>query len=128
MIQHLSVEQVLSLHQSLVGHLSDSGVRDIRALESAVTRCAVTFDGSDLYPSIETKAAALISGLIVSAPFVERNRETAIVAGECFLVANDASLTASDKDLETMAGRVASGEVGIEALAIWMRQRARPPR
>ena len=125
MTAHLSVEQVLSLHQSLVGHLSDAGVRDLRALESAVSRPTASFDGADLYASLEVKAAALIGGLIVGAPFVERNRETAIVAGECFLIANGASLTATDKDLESIAASVASAEVGVEALAIWIRQRLR---
>lgn len=125
MTEHLSVEQVLSLHQSLVGHLSDAGVRDLRALESAVSRPTATFDGADLYASLDVKAAALISGLIVGAPFVERNRETALVAGECFLIANGASLIATDKDLDAIAASVASAEVGVEGLAVWIRQRLR---
>jgi death-on-curing protein len=125
MTEHLSVEQVLSLHQSLVGHLSDAGVRDLRALDAAVTRPTATFDGADLYPSLDVKAAALMTGIIVGAPFVERNRETALVAGECFLIANSASLTTTDKELETIAASVATGEVGVEALAVWIRQRMR---
>jgi death-on-curing protein len=128
MTEHLSVEQVLSLHQSLVGHLNDAGVRDLRALESAVSRPTATFDGADLYASLDVKAAALIAGLITTAPFVERNRETAIIAGECFLIANGASLTATDKDLEPIAASVGAAEVGIEALAVWIRQRLRVAR
>jgi death-on-curing protein len=128
MTEHLSVEQVLSLHQSLVGHLNDAGVRDLRALESAVSRPTATFDGVDLYASLDVKAAALIAGLITTAPFVERNRETAMIAGECFLIANGASLTATDKDLESIAAGVGAAEVGIEALAVWIRQRLRVAR
>lgn len=128
MTAHLSVEQVLSLHQSLVGHLSDAGVRDLRGLESAVSRPTATFDGADLYASLDVKAAALMSALIVGAPFVERSRETAIVAGECFLIANGASLTATDKDLESIAAGVAAAEVSVEALAVWIRQRLRVAR
>jgi death on curing protein len=128
MIEHLSVEQVLSLHQSLVGHLSDAGVRDLRALESAVSRPTATFNGADLFPTLDAKAAAFISGLIVGAPFIEKNRETALVAGECFLIANGASLTATDKDLEAIAAAVASAEVGVEALTVWIRQRMRVAR
>ena len=62
MIRHLSVEQILSLHQSIVGHLSDAGVRNLSALESAVSRPAATFDGEDLHPTLEAKAAALRVG------------------------------------------------------------------
>jgi|KBSMisStaDraftv2_1062788.scaffolds.fasta_scaffold880869_1 death-on-curing protein len=128
MTAHLSVEQVLSLHQSLVGHLSEAGVRDVRALESAVSRPTATFDGADLYASLDAKAAALVSGLILGAPFLERNRETAIVAGECFLIANGASLVATDKDLDVVATSVGSAEMSVEALTVWFRQRLRVPR
>ena len=59
MIRHLSVEQILSLHQSIVGHLSDAGVRNLSALESAVSRPAATFDGEDLHPTLEAIVAEL---------------------------------------------------------------------
>ncbi len=118
----------MSLHQSLVGHLSEAGVRDVRALESAVSRPTATFDGADLYASLDAKAAALVSGLILGAPFLERNRETAIVAGECFLIANGASLVATDKDLDVVATSVGSAEMSVEALTVWFRQRMRTPR
>lgn len=128
MTEHLSLEQVLSLHQSLVGHLSDAGVRDLRALDQAISRPTTTFDGEDLFPTLESKAAALISGLIIGAPFVELNRETALVAGECFLIANGAALVASDKDLEKAAASVATAEIGVEALSVWIRHRMRRER
>src|SRR5258705_301635 len=84
-LRHLSVEQILSLHQSIVGHLSDAGVRNLSALESAVSRPAATFDGEDLHPTLEAKAAALVSSLILGGPFVDGGRETALIACECFL-------------------------------------------
>jgi death-on-curing protein len=128
MTEHLSVEQVLSLHQSLVGHLNDAGIRDVRALEAAVSRPTASFDGVDLYTSLDAKAAALVCALILGSPFVERNRETALIAGECFLIANGASLTATDRDLESVATRVASADMGVESLAVWIRQRMRVAR
>jgi hypothetical protein len=69
MTAHLSVEQVLSLHQSLVGHLSEAGVLDVRALESAVSRPTATFEGADLYASLDA-TAAFVSGPILGAPFL----------------------------------------------------------
>lgn len=125
MTEHLSVEQVLSLHQSLVGHLSDAGVRDLRALDAAVSRPVANFDGADLYPALDTKAAALITGIIVGSPFVEMNRETALIAGECFLIANGGTLVATDRDLEKVASAVGAAEMGVEELAVWIRQRLR---
>jgi death-on-curing protein len=128
MIRHLSVEQILSLHQSIVGHLSDAGLRNLSALESAVSRPAATFDGEDLYPTLESKAAALAAGIILGAPFVDAARETALVACECFLIANGASLQATDRDLERVGASVASAEMSIESLAVWIRQRLRQGR
>jgi death on curing protein len=127
-IRHLSVEQVLSLHQGLVGHLSDAGVRDLRALESAVLRPTLTFDGEDLFATLEAKAAALVHALVVASPFVDATRETAMLAGECFLVANGATLHATDRDLERVAGSIASAEMSAEALTVWLRQRVQAPR
>jgi death on curing protein len=123
MIRHLSVEQILSLHQSLVGHLNDAGVRDLRALESAVARPAATFDTEDLFPTLDRKAAALLHALITAAPFAEATRETALLAVECFLIANGATLRATDVELDRLGASVAGGEMGIEAIAVWIRQR-----
>jgi death on curing protein len=126
MIRYLSVDQVVSLHQTLIGHLrADAGVRDFRALEAAVARPALSFEGEDLYPQLDAKAAALMHALTTSAPFVDAGVETAVIAAECFLVANGAALMASDRDLERMATAVASGDTAVEALTIWFRQRLR---
>ena len=123
MIRYLSVEQVVSLHQQIVGHLTDAGVRDYRSLENAVRRPAVTFETEDLYPTLDAKAAALLHALATAAPFVDAGRETALLATECFLIANGAMLHVTDRDLERVGEAVASGELGVEALAIWIRQR-----
>ena len=123
MIRYLSLEQVLSLHQRVIGHLSEAGVRDLRALETAIARPTVTFDAEDLYPTLDGKAAVLLHGLATTGAFVEASRETALLAAECFLAANGATLHATDRDLERAATLVASGEMSVDALAIWIRQR-----
>jgi death on curing protein len=123
MIRYLSVEQVVSLHQRVIGHLTDIGVRDVRALESAVARPTVTFETEDLYPTLDGKAAALVHALTTTAPFTDAGRETALLAAECFLIANGTTLHATDRDLERVGAAVASGEMSVDALAIWIRQR-----
>ncbi len=123
MIRYLSVEQVVSLHQHIVGHLTDAGVRDFRGLEKAVGRPAVTFETEDLYPTLDAKAAVLLHGLVTMAPFADAGRETALLATECFLIANGATWHATDRDLERLGDAVASGEMSVDTLAIWIRQR-----
>ena len=123
MIRYLSVEQVVSLHQRVIGHLTDAGVRDVRALEGAVTKPAVTFESEDLYPTLDAKAAALLHALTTGTPFNDAVRETALLAAECFLIANGATLHATDRELERLGAAVASGEMTIETLTVWIRQR-----
>jgi death-on-curing protein len=70
----------------------------------------------------------MVSGLILNGPFVDAGRETALIACECFLIANGATLQATDRDLERVATSVASAELSVEALAVWIRQRLRQAR
>jgi prophage maintenance system killer protein len=83
----------------------------------------VTFEAEDLYPTLDAKAAALLHALATTAPFAEAGRETALLAAECFLIANGTTLHATDRELERAGAAVASGEMNIDALAIWIRQR-----
>lgn len=126
MIRYLSVEQVLSLHQSLIGPLSgDAGVRDLGALEAAIARPGLSFEGEDLHASLEAKAAALLYALINASPFVAANQATALLAADVFLMANGQSLQATDRDLERLIALAAGGEAALDAVTIWLRQRMR---
>lgn len=125
MTRYLSVEQVVSLHQSLVGLLSgDPGIRDLRALDAAVAKPTLTFEAEDLYPSLAAKAAALLHSLVTAAPFVTASKGTAAVAAECFLAANGLALAATDQDLVELTTSIEKGDVGIEAASIWVGQRS----
>jgi death-on-curing protein len=124
MTRYLSAEQVLSLHQGLTGLLSgDPGIRDLRALDAAVLKPTLVFDGDDLYPTLPAKAAALLHALVTTAPFVTASKGTAAVAAECFLAANGVALTATDQELSDLTLSIERGEIGIEGTSIWVRQR-----
>ena len=124
MTRYLSAQQVLSLHQGLIGVLSgDPGLRDLRALDAAVVKPTLVFEGEDLYPSLAAKAAALFHALVTTTPFVAASRGTAAVAAECFLAANGQALAAADQDLVQLATATEKGEMGIESIAVWISQR-----
>ena len=123
---YLSVEQVLALHQALVGQFGGgSGIRERGGLESAVARPAMTFGGEDLYGDLAAKAAALMHSLVLNHPFVDGNKRIGVAAAEFFLERNASILEASDEELERLTLAVAEGKVAVEALAIWFRQRIR---
>ena len=84
-----TIEQALDLHEDAVklfgGRL---GINDFTMLHSALERPKVTFGGNDLYPDIFTKAAALISSLILNHPFDDGNKRTALTVTALFLHLN----------------------------------------
>ena len=59
-MKKLSKEQILMLHSALIKETGGSaGVRDYNLLESAVENPFQSFDGEELYPTIQAKAARL---------------------------------------------------------------------
>jgi death-on-curing protein len=123
-IYYLSTAQVSALHKALVERFGGlAGVRDKGALESAVVRPAMTFGGEDLYPDIAAKAAAVMHSLVLNHPFSDGNKRVGVAAAELFVLVNGWELQADDTELEDLTLAVARGEMDIEPLIIWFRQR-----
>src|SRR5947209_5321138 len=67
--------EVVELHRRLLQATGGApGIRDFGALESAVAQPKATFGGSDLYPPLAEKAAALCLALVQGHPFVDGNK------------------------------------------------------
>lgn len=117
----LTPEQILFLHARLISETGGSqGIRDLGLLVSAVGHPQATFEGSELYPDIFTKAAALMHSLIQNHPFVDRNKRTGIAAASIFLQVNRLRLTATNQDVETFTLSVARGEQDVPVIAFWL--------
>jgi death on curing protein len=123
---YLSLEQVLELHRLEIQRFGGSaGLRERGSLEAALARPQMTFAGEDVYPDVESKAAAVMHSLVMNHPFVDGNKRTGAAVAELFLNPNGVELEAADDDLVAITLSVARGEVNAEALAIWLRQRSR---
>jgi len=82
-------EKVLLLHQLMAEATGgDVGVRDEALLESAIENVYATFDGVELYPSKEEKAARLGFSLISNHAFVDGNKRIGIYIMLSFLELN----------------------------------------
>jgi death on curing protein len=124
---YLSVEQLLRLHRMQLRTFGGSGgLLDRGGLEAAAARPQMTFGGEDLYPDIVAKTAALMFSLVMNHAFVDGNKRVGAMAAELFLGVNGYDLDAGDEDLVDLTLAVAAGEINVEALAIWVRQRTRP--
>ena len=124
MIEYLSLAQILHLHEAQIEAFGGAGgVRDKGGLESAVARPIMTFDGEDLYFDLAAKVAALMHSLVSNHPFVDGNKRVAVAAAEFMVLLNGFELNASEGELEDLTISVAKGEMDIEPLTIWLRQR-----
>lgn len=95
-------------------------VADYGLLDSAVARPRATAFGLDAYPTLLTKAAALMQSLARNHPLVDGNKRTAWAAAWTFLTVNGTELSSSfDIDAaELLVLGVATGtEDSVEAIA-----------
>ena len=84
MIQHLSVDEVLAIHERLIEQFGGPpGIRDLGLLESALFRPRTGY-----YKDIAEMAAALFESLIMNHPFVDGNKRVAFFATVVFLRLN----------------------------------------
>lgn len=123
MTRFLSLSEVLELHRRLIvtsGGLP--GLRDLGLLEASLSQPRQTFSGTDLYPTLVDKAAALGFSLIRNHPFVDGNKRIGHAAMEVMLMLNRYELTASTEAAEATILAVASGALGRQALTDWVRK------
>lgn len=95
-MRYVTLGEVVELHRCLLQTTGGApGIRDFGALESAVAQPKATFGGSDLYPTLAEKAAALCLALVQGHPFVDGNKRVGHAAMETFLVLNGTEIDAS---------------------------------
>lgn len=122
-MRFLTLAEVLALHRQVVEQTKGSqAIRDLAGLSSAVAQPRMTFEGRDLYPSLEEKAAALCFSLILNHPFVDGNKRVGHAAMETFLVLNGREIRASVEEAEAIILELAAGRCTRERLVTWIRE------
>lgn len=117
----LQVSDVLKLHHRLVVRSGTlPGLRDAGLLASALAQPRMTFGGTDLYPTLPDKAAALAYSLIRNHAFVDGNKRVGHGALELFLRCNGFEIEASVDEQEDVILQVAAGTLDREALTVWL--------
>ena len=116
-----SKEKVLLLHQLMAEATGGSiGVRDEGLLDSALENAFATFDGIELYPSKEEKAARLGFSLVSNHAFVDGNKRIGIYIMLSFLEMNGIRLHCTDAEIVNIGLSVASGSMNYEDLRDWV--------
>lgn len=118
-----SKEKIILLHQLLIEQTGgENGIRDIGLLESAIATCDATFDGKELFPTKEEKAARLCVGLISNHAFVDGNKRIGIYVLLTFLEVNGISIQATDEELINIGVSLAKSEMKYDDLLAWIKE------
>ena len=121
MMRYLTLPEVLDLHRRVVEQSGGAnGVRELGGVESAVAQPQMSFDGEELYPTIECKATALCFSLVMNHPFVDGNKRIGHAAMETFLVMNGHELVTDVDDAEAVILALAAGDLSREKLLEWV--------
>jgi death-on-curing protein len=124
-VKYLTPEQILFIHSRLIDSTGGAhGIRDIGLLQSAAARPKATFGGTELYPDIFHKVAALMQSLIKNHPFIDGNKRTAIASAGIFLRMNSFRLETSQKELERFTLDMATGSASFDDAVKWFRKNA----
>lgn len=122
MIQ-FSREKVLLLHQLIIEETGgDPSVRDIGLLESALASAYQTFDGQELYPSKEEKAAKIGHSLISNHAFVDGNKRIGMYVMLTFLNVSGIRISPSDEEVIRIGLGVAQGTLKYDDVLSWIRE------
>lgn len=117
----LTRENVLQLHNLAIVETGGSdGIRDENMLDSALENAFQTFDGKDLYPTVEEKAARLGYGLISNHAFVDGNKRIGTLVMLTFLDVNGVKMSYTDEDIINLGLGVAKGEYKYPKVLSWI--------
>lgn len=120
-MKRLTKEQVLRLHNELICETGGTdGLRDEGLLDSALNAPFQSYDGVEIFPSLQQKGARLGYGLISNHAFIDGNKRIGAHVMLVFLAINGIALEYTQKELSDMVLKVASGAFALEDLTKWI--------
>lgn len=122
---YLTLAELTHIADRVLG--SDVGVRDHGLLQSALARPQATVFGSDAYPELEEKAAAMLHSLARNHALVDGNKRLALAATIAFLGINGRRFTLTNDEAYELVIGIAAGELDeIAGIAAQIRAGSRP--
>ncbi|MGC5166406.1 type II toxin-antitoxin system death-on-curing family toxin [Luteimicrobium sp. DT211] len=123
-VEYLEVDDLLAAGRALLG--AEPVVRDWGALDSAVHRPQSSMFGVDAYPTLDTKAAALMLSCVQSHALLDGNERLGVVAVVTFYGLNGRRFVAPHEELYVLTMAIADGSLGdvytvASTLAPWAR-------
>lgn len=117
----LSKNQIIKLHSQLIQETGGTdGIRNEGLLESVLAAPFQSFSGTDIYPSLQQKAARLGHGLVKNHAFIDGNKRIGAHVMLVFLALNKIELSYTQDELSDTFFKIASGELSQQDLLHWI--------
>jgi death on curing protein len=122
--QILSANDLYNINSEVTGRMPF--LREHQLLQSVVARPYIAIFGEEQFPSLIDKAAATMHALAAYHVFADGNKRTAIRATQMFLEANGIRPTWDEENAREFVLRIAKGEIDLEGVNEWLRERTEP--
>jgi death-on-curing protein len=114
--EFLDLDDLLAAAAVAVG--GTPAVRDIGLLEAASARPRASVFGTDAYPDLDTKAAALLHSIVTGHPLADGNKRLGWTAVRLFYLLNDADVRPPADEAFDLVVAVADGTLrDVEPIA-----------
>ena len=119
-MRYFTLEEILELHFMIVEDFGGShGVRDENRLRSLIESPQLIAFSVEQYMAVYEKAAAYMRNCVLDHVFVDGNKRTGTTLAGIFLARHGVEITATPKELEDFAVRVATDHLSVEHIAQW---------
>ena len=117
----IGLAEVLRFHQKIIDRVGGAkGIRDIGLIEGALNSAFSTFDGEELYSSVEDKIAVTAYGLIKNHGFVDGNKRIGVAVMLLLLRLNNICVDYTQDELVELGIGIASGQGTREYISKWI--------
>lgn len=117
----ISKANIILYHKKIVKSTGGSSeIRDEGLIESAANRWKMTFDGTDLYPTIIDKISAITHSLIKNHAFVDGNKRIGVAVMILLLKLNGIQMSFTQDELIELGLKTAEGICNVEGIGRWI--------
>lgn len=124
MTRYLTTADLLAIAHATMG--GEALIRDEGLIDSAAARPRTTMFGTDAYPDLHEKAAALLHSVLRNHPLIDGNKRLAWVAARVFLALNGFDFAPDEDRAVEFVLAAASGESDdLDTVAATLREWSR---
>jgi death-on-curing protein len=125
-VRYVSIEVALALHATVLGLTKGTlGVRGMNGLLGSLERPKTSIGEQEMFPTIYTKAAAVIESVARNHPFIDGNKRTSYLIGMELLAINGYEFAPEQGEIEKFMLWIVTEKPPIEEIAAWLEKNSK---